>query len=79
MNILTVVTYGVTVVTLIGTVANAFDKRWSFLVWMVTNLFWILYNIKIGQYAQAIIYTANIITATIGFFYWGKSKKKEEK
>ena len=73
-----IVSYIVTVITLIGTFANAFKKRWSFLVWIVTNLFWIGYNLYIKQPQQAIIYAANLITSIIGFVYWGKTKSNDK-
>lgn len=69
------VSYMVAALTLVGTAANACQKRWGFIIWMFTNLFWAVYNIFQGEYAQTIIYTINIIAAIGGWFKWGKEKK----
>lgn len=74
MTILEVISYIVTVLTLVGTVANAFQKSWCFYLWIVTNLFWIIYNITIQQYQQAIIYIVNTIICVIGIVNWHKNK-----
>lgn len=74
MTILEVISYIVTVLTLVGTVANAFQKSWCFYLWIVTNLFWVVYNITIQQYQQAIIYSVNTIICVIGIVNWRKNK-----
>lgn len=65
-----IITYVITLITLIGTVGNSFQKTWCFYIWIPTNLFWVVYNIIIGQYAQAILYTVNTITSIIGLIKW---------
>ena len=52
---MTILTYIVTAATMIGTIANSLQKRWCFYVWAVTNTFWMIYNMTIGQYAQGLI------------------------
>lgn len=71
---LEIISYIVTVLTLVGTVANAFQKSWCFYLWIITNLFWIAYNINIKQYQQAIIYIVNTIICIIGIINWHKNK-----
>lgn len=70
-----ILSYIITGITLIGTAANAFKKRWSFIIWICTNIFWVVYNIYIKQPQQAIIYIANTVTSIIGFVYWGKNQE----
>lgn len=72
-----IISYIVTAITLIGTIANAFKKRWSFIIWICTNVFWMIYNFYIHQPQQAIIYMTNIITSIIGLIYWKKENKME--
>ena len=68
--------YIMTAVSIVGTVANSFGKRWCFYVWAVTNTFWICYNVAIGTYAQALLYTFNLTTCVIGLYKWkGKGRK----
>lgn len=64
------ITYIVTAFTIIGTVANSFQKRWCFVVWIITNTFWIVYNLAIQQQAQALLYGVNLITSIIGLIKW---------
>lgn len=66
-------TYIITIITLIGTVANSLQKKWCFYIWIPTNLFWVVYNIIIKQYAQAGLFIANTITSIIGLIKWSKA------
>lgn len=67
--------YIITAISIIATVANAFQKRWCFIVWLFTNLFWIIYDLWIGAYGQALLYVANFVICVIGLRNW---KKKTE-
>lgn len=69
-----IISYIITAITLIGTIGNSFQKIWCFYIWIPTNLFWIIYNIIIKQYQQAILYTVNIITSIVGLISWRKNK-----
>ena len=66
------ISYGVAFASMLGTVANSFQKKWCFYIWMCTNTFWLLYNIKMGQYAQGLLYLFNFSTSIIGLFKWKK-------
>ncbi len=72
------VTYLVTFLSITGTVANSFQKRWCFIVWGCTNTFWTIYNAAAEQYAQAILYAFNFIMAVIGFVKWKKNSEAEK-
>ena len=65
------IAYIITAASIVGTVANSFGKRWCFIVWGITNAFWIGYNIAIGSYAQALLYAFNLVMALVGFIEWG--------
>lgn len=73
---MTYIAYIVTVASIIGTVANSFQKRWCFLVWTFTNTFWCVFNIVNNSYAQAILYAFNLIMAIIGLWKWKQKEKK---
>lgn len=66
------IAYFVTIASIIGTVANSFQKRWCFWVWGCTNTFWCIFNIMNGSYAQALLYTFNFIMAVVGLAKWKK-------
>ena len=75
------IAYGVTLATIVGTVANSFGKRWCFWVWMCTNGFWCVYNVWIGQYAQGLLYALNFAMAIVGLVRWkgdGKAKQDQQ-
>ena len=73
------ISYIITLMSIVGTVANAFQKRWCFYVWILTNLFWIIYDVWIGAYGQALLYVANCITCLIGLRKWKKKGDNDNK
>ena len=73
---MTYIAYIVTAASIIGTVANSFQKRWCFLVWTFTNTFWCVFNIVDNSYAQGILYAFNLIMAIIGLWKWKQKEKK---
>lgn len=66
------IAYFVTAASIIGTVANSFQKRWCFWVWIFTNTFWCVYNVIFGSYAQALLYAFNFAIAIVGLVKWRK-------
>lgn len=64
------ISWVVTGAAVVGTVANAFKKKWCFIVWMITNTFWIFYNIHNNAYSLALLYCVNLIIAVLGLYKW---------
>ena len=73
------IAYFVTAASIAGTVANSFQKRWCFWVWICTNTFWTVYNIISGSYAQALLYAFNFIMAVIGLVKWRQKEQEVSK
>ena len=71
------IAYIVTALSIVGTVANSFQKRWCFIVWSFTNSFWCVFNIINGSYAQAILYAFNLAMAFIGLWKWRKNERQK--
>jgi len=71
------IAYIVTALSIVGTVANSFQKRWCFVVWAFTNSFWSVFNIINGSYAQAILYAFNLAMAFIGLWKWRKNERQK--
>lgn len=67
---MTYIAYLATLCSIIGTVANSFQKRWCFVVWICTNIFWCVFNIANDSYAQALLYGFNFAMAVIGLIKW---------
>ena len=64
------IAYIITAASIIGTVANSFQKRWCFYIWGITNMFWVIYNTLNGQYAQTLLYVFNFIMCITGILKW---------
>lgn len=64
------IAYFVTAASIIGTVANSFQKRWCFWVWLCTNAFWYVFNLAYSSYAQALLYAFNFAMAVLGLVRW---------
>lgn len=69
-----ILTYVMMVIALVGSYLNAKQRREGFLLWMITNGFWIIHNLTVSEYAQAILYAANMVIAIMGFINWNKNK-----
>jgi nicotinamide mononucleotide transporter len=67
-------TFAVTVLSIIGVIANTLKKRWCFIVWFFTNTIWCIYDYYIGAYAQSILFLVYIGLAVFGWFNWGKQE-----
>ena len=71
--------YIVTIASIVGTVANSFQKRWCFWVWMCTNTFWCIYNAAGGSLAQALLYAFNFAMAAVGLIRWKREEERTTK
>jgi len=67
----------VTLASIIGTIANAYKKRWCFIIWLFTNAFWCLYDGYIGLYSQSILFLVYFILAIVGLRKWKKDSLEE--
>lgn len=67
-------TYVMMVIALAGSFLNAKQRREGFLLWIGTNGFWIIHNLSVAEYAQAILYVANLIISIMGFINWKKER-----
>jgi hypothetical protein len=72
-------TYIMAGITLAGSVFNAKKMRIGFLLWSITNFFWIARNITVGEYAQAVVYIANLCISVYGFVKWATPYRSLDK
>ena len=63
-------------ISLTGAFLNARQKWCSFLVWMIANISWIIYDLYNGCYAQAALFFAYLAMNIYGLYCW-KFKTKE--
>lgn len=66
-----------TVASIAGTLANSFQKKWCFYIWLCTNSFWCIYNTINAQYAQALLYVFNFAMCIVGLIKWQIPKSQD--
>jgi nicotinamide riboside transporter PnuC len=67
-----------TAVAIFGTYLNAKQKRFGFILWMITNAVFCGFNIYIKTYPQAFLFAVYFGLALFGYINWGKVKKESE-
>ena len=67
-----------TAIAIIGTIANANKKRFGFWFWLISNVFWVAFNIYNKMYAQAAVYVFNSAMCIVGLRQWKRNKEEEE-
>jgi nicotinamide riboside transporter PnuC len=68
-------TWGVTALSVVGTVLNIKKKPVCFLIWLVTNIVWCAYDFIVGCYAQSGLFLVYIGLAVWGIYEWRFKKK----
>lgn len=56
--------------SLSGAFLNARQKWYSFLVWGVANMFWLVYDFVIGAYFQSALFACYLFTNIYGLYCW---------
>jgi nicotinamide riboside transporter PnuC len=64
----------ITGLSLFGVVLNIYKRKECFLVWMVTNFVWMIYDWQMGAKEQALLFFIYFIFAIFGFIEWQKSR-----
>ncbi len=65
-----------TAVAIAGTFLNAKRIRFGFVLWMITNLVFVVNNLYIKSYPQAALFSVYFGLALFGWINWGKETKK---
>ena len=60
--------------TILGAIMNTFKNRWGFIVWIIANLGWIVFNIITETYSQIPVWLAMTVISMYGFISWSKAK-----
>ena len=71
-------TYIMAGLTLVGSAFNAKKLRIGFLLWSISNFWWICRNVMIGEYAQSAVYMFNMCISIYGFISWGKQRQLDK-
>lgn len=78
LSVLDILGWSTACVSLTGAFLNARQKWYSFLVWMLANMSWIVYDIYKGCYPQAALFGAYLSMNIYGLYCW-KFKSSAEK
>lgn len=62
--------------SLSGAFLNARKKWYSFVIWALANIFWVVYDFSIGAYFQSLLFTSYLFMNLYGLYCW-KFKKIE--
>jgi nicotinamide riboside transporter PnuC len=65
-------TYIITAASIVGTVANIYRRRFGFVLWFLTDVFWCAYDITIAEYSQAVLWGVYALLAAWGWWRWRK-------
>lgn len=68
------ITWIISVLALTGTILNANRNKCGFLLWFITNLFWVIVDFRSGLYAQSTLFLAYTLLAIKGWTTWSKAE-----
>jgi nicotinamide riboside transporter PnuC len=73
---LAILPWAFAVLSIIGAIANATQRRWGFHVWIVANIGWVAYDFALGCYAQSFLFIFFTCTNIYGLIYWKRNEDK---
>lgn len=56
--------------SVLGTLAVARMRRWGWLMWVISNVGWLLYTAAQGRWPQAALWSVYLATAVYGLLQW---------
>jgi len=63
-------TWLISILAIVGVILNIKKYRICFAIWLVTNGFWALHNLAIGEHAQAALFGIYFALSVYGLFEW---------
>lgn len=64
----------VAMVSLVGTVANVYRRRWCFVLWACSNVAWVVYDIQKHAHPQAALMAVYAALAVWGWRQWKEAR-----
>jgi membrane protein implicated in regulation of membrane protease activity len=68
-------TWILTILSVIGVIANIYKKQWCFIIWAFTNFTWAIVDFANGLPEQGVLFSIYFILAIWGLYQWRKKKK----
>jgi nicotinamide riboside transporter PnuC len=72
---LTVISWILTILSVIGAIRNAQGKIDGFIIWLVSNSGWVVYDIVTHQPAQIALFSIYTVITIYGLYKWCKLKQ----
>lgn len=73
------ITWFFVILNIFGTVLNIKMNYWSFVIWTLCNIFWLVYDFFTHQYARLLADCVNLSTSTWGMIEWYNNYQKTKK
>lgn len=67
----------VTVISVFGSILNARKSNKCFYVWIIANVFWLIYDIYTKLYSRAALDILQTIICISGIIHWRKEENDE--
>lgn len=77
MEPLTLLTWVLTAMSLVGVWLNIKKNVVCFYIWIVANVGWIYVDIKAGLMGQAVLFLIYSVLSVYGIYEWSKPEKSE--
>jgi len=73
---MTILTWLLTILSLIGVVLNTHQDRRCFYIWIVTNSSWAVVDFYKGIYAQGTMFVLYLVLSVWGLYQWRRKGKR---
>jgi nicotinamide riboside transporter PnuC len=67
-----------TILSITGVILNTYKNKWCFVIWLITNISWSLYNLYHKMYSQSFLFFVYFMLAIYGLIKWSKDGKVEK-
>lgn len=72
MKKLKIVGWFATILSILGIILNAYLIIWCWLIWIMSNIFWIYWALKKKEWAQIILWIVFLCSNIFGLWQWVK-------
>lgn len=69
------ITWIISIISLVGNVFNVYKNVWCFYIWSVSEILWLILDIRSNTYGTAFLDLTQLIFAILGIYQW-KTKEK---
>lgn len=67
-------TWIATIIALVGTILNCKKIKYCFVLWIITNIMWLAYDIYCATYSRAVLDAVQLALAVWGLYEWSKKE-----